>query len=145
MSAMKVYDSNEVALIIGAINVDSGRAKGPFVRIEPMGKAFESDVGADGEVVRWRTRDDRCKVTIILMASSSTNQAFSALLAGDKLAPNGAGIVPFSLKDGNSSTMMIKGKDFWLDGDPKSERGQEPGTVEWEGTLAEAFHNIAGY
>jgi hypothetical protein len=142
---MKVYDSSEVSVILGAINVDSGRAKGPFVRVEAESDDYGDDVGADGETVRWAIHDDRATVTLILMASSASNQALSALRLADKIAPNGAGIVPFLLKDNNSSTMLIEAEAGWIARVPNTERGQEPGQVEWKIRLANAKHNIAGY
>jgi len=142
---MKPYDSNQVSLIIGPINVDSGRAKGPFVRVENVSDDFGDDVGADGEVVRFKTNDDRATVTVILMQSSATNQAFSALRNADKLAPNGAGVVPFMLKDNNSDTMLLEGKDCWIKKAPNVERGAEPGTVEWTFMVASVVRNEAGY
>jgi len=140
---MKNYDASEVSLIVGAIEIDSGRAKGPFVRVEMESDDFDDDVGADGEVVRWKTHDRRATVTVTLMASSASNQALSALSNLDRLTPNGAGVVPFLLEDRNGDT-VLESLECWVKKQPPVEYGAEPGTREWVLRLSNVQGLIAG-
>jgi len=140
---MKVYDSSKVSVTLGPISVSSGRAKGPFVKISNEADDYSDDAGADGEVVRWANKDDRATVTLILMASSESNQALSALRIADKIAPNGAGIVPIMIKDGNGDSLFTA-KDCWIAKAPDAEYGQEPGTREWKLRCANLIRNDAG-
>lgn len=140
---MKEYDSNQINIVIGAISIESGRAMGPFLRIENESEYFGDDIGADGEVVRFAKHDYRATATIIIMASSESNQALSALATADIVAPNGAGIVPFLVTDGNGDT-VYEAKDCWVQKPPPVEYGQEPGTREWTIRLAHLIRNDAG-
>lgn len=140
---MKAYDSSEVTVTVGPIEVNSGREKGTFVRIENESDDYGDEVGADEEVVRWKTNDQRATITLILMASSSSNQAFSALRTADFLAPNGAGIVPLYIKDNNGASIYAA-KDCWIQKPPTVEYGQEPGTREWVFRVAKLKRNDAG-
>ena len=140
---MKTYDSSQVNVNIGPISISSGRAKGPFVRIANEANDFEDECGADGETVRWAMRDDRATITLILMNSSESNQALSALRTADKLAANGAGIVPLFIQDGNGDT-IYEAKDCWIQKAPDAEFGQEPGTREWTLRCAGLVRNDSG-
>lgn len=105
MPDTKGYDANEVTIQIGTILVDSGYADGEFLRIEQEEDDFTDEVGTDGEVTRSKTNDRRATITVLVMQTSSSMQALSALSFLDKNTPNGAGIVPIMIRDRNGASI----------------------------------------
>ncbi len=137
-----VYDSDRVTVEIGPIIVD-GFARGEQVRVERDADAFTRYVGNQGHVC-WSKTGNKClNITLMLMQGSAANDAMSVLLAGDELAPNGAGIVPCFVRD--RSGRSIHGSAFarivrW----PAASYGDESGTREWLIQTADAEHFVGG-
>lgn len=138
------YDCRNVNIIIGGINIESGRAEGAFLRIENDADDYGDVRGAAGEVTRYAINDDRANVTVIIMQASESNAALSALRVADKLTKNGAGIVPFLVTDMNG-TSIYEGEAAWIKKPPDVEFANEPGTREWPIRVAELKRVEAGY
>jgi hypothetical protein len=126
----KVYDSNEVVVVVGPNIINSGRNDGEFVKITKTTAAFSTKVGCDGDVTRSRLNDERAKVEITVMATSSANDIFSALHALDKATPNGDGVVPLMVKDNNGRSLMVA-EHCWIENDPEVAFDREAGTRTW--------------
>lgn len=126
----KVYDADQVSVVIAGIPIASGYADGEFVRIEQVTEDFTEKVGTDGEVTRSKTNDHRATVTIRLMQTSDGNAALSALNNADKLAPNGAGIGPFLVKD-RQGTSLFAGDKCWVKKPPNVSFDREATEREW--------------
>lgn len=139
----KVYDANEVSVIFGAIQLESGFADGEFVRIERETDAFSDVVGTLGEVTRSKTNDSRATITILLMQTSSGNQALSAQHNLDKLASNGAGIVPVMIRDRNGAAIH-EGQNAWIAKAPDVSYDRAAGPREWRIRVANLESNDAG-
>ena len=92
----KVYDADQVKLTVAGFAIESGFADGEFLRVEQEADDFTDVAGTDGEVTRSKTNDRRATITVLLMQTSSGNQALSALSNVDREAPNGAGFVSFT-------------------------------------------------
>jgi hypothetical protein len=124
------YDADQIAIDLGGIKIDSGYADGSFVKIEKDAKWFEYVVGTDGSVTRSKTKNKVAKITIYLMQSSYLNDQLSALLITDFSAANGAGIVPFMLKDQNGTTLAA-GAHAWIEAPPDQEYDRGAKSREW--------------
>lgn len=126
----KVYDSNEVSVILGGISIDSGRADGDFVKITPTSSTYTSKAGVDGEVTRSKTNDDRAKLEILVLQTSSSNGLLWALHAADKLSKGGVGVVPVLVKDNNGTT-VLGAEHAWIEKYPDISYGGETGVLSW--------------
>jgi len=128
--ALKVYDANEILMIIAGIPVTSGYDDGEFCRIEQETEDFTDKVGTDGEVTRSRTNDKRATCSVILMQSSLGNALLSALNNIDRLAGNGAGVGPFLVQD-LQGTALYAAAECWISKPPDVSFDREPTAREW--------------
>ena len=124
---MRKYNPAEVSIIISGIPI-SGYADGTFITVERDEDSFTKQVGTDGEVTRSKSNNKTGTATLILMQTSASNLALSALLAVDELTGNGVG--PFLMKD-NSGNSIYAGQNCWLRKYPSSEFGREATGREW--------------
>jgi hypothetical protein len=113
MGALKIYDANEVSVVICNIPIESGFADGEFVTIEQESNDFEDVVGTDGEVTRSKTNDQRATITVKLMQSSDANAALSALNNLDKATGNGAGVGVLLIRD-KQGTSLYQASKCWI-------------------------------
>jgi len=142
---MKVYDSNEVSLIVAALPLESGRGEegGTFVALEYLTDAFVDVVSLDGEATRSKTNDNRATVTVTLMSTSSSNALLSALHNADKLANNGAGVGPLLIQDRQGNTVYAAAES-WVVKSPKQEFGQKAVPLEWQIRCANLISFVGG-
>ena len=134
----KVYDSNAVDCIAVTVPITEGKADN-FVTVSPTGPAFETAIGADGQVTRFATHEERVKIKIRLKRSSVHNSQLAAIHAADRASAGGAGLGGFLLKDNTGATIIATDK-AWIESLPEWEMGKGVGDVEWplEGVLAPA-------
>lgn len=133
---LKIYDANEITIIIAGIPIDSGFADGEFLRIEQDSDDFSDVVGTDGEVTRTKTNDRRATITLILSQSSSSNAVLSALNLLDKKVGNGAGVGPFLVRD-KQGTSLYSASKSWVAKPPNAGFGREASTREWKIRVAD--------
>jgi hypothetical protein len=126
---LTVYDFDRVSCIMGPVILD-GYADGDAITVEPDAPFFTKYVGADGKVTRAKTLNRCTKVTFRLAQSSAVNDQLSALLNGDLLAANGAGVVPFALIDRSGRT-VIAAEHCWVSEAPSVSFTNDVGTREW--------------
>ena len=138
----KQRDAKQVTIVLAGIPFE-GTAKGDFITIEPAGDDWGDDQGADGEIVRWATNETRATATVILLASSATNDRLSDLRARDLKSPNGAGVGAFECRDG-SGRSVGKSPQAWIMALPKKSEGIEIGMIEWKIRLANYVGFIGG-
>lgn len=100
-----MYDPKSTTLIVAGVVV-SGYADGSFIKVKRNKETFTQKVGAHGDVVDVRSTDKTGTITATILANSNTNDAFSALLAADELAPYGSMAVPLMIKDANGTTLI---------------------------------------
>lgn len=126
----KVYSLDQHTFIWGTIPVESGKGPDEFCTWEQITPDATSEVGGDGEVTVNVQNDNRHKVTLTLMKSSTTNDRLSAArLLGKKAGT--VTIAPLTIKDLNGTTVFIA-PEAWITGPPKQSRGKEAGTLVWE-------------
>lgn len=127
---MKVYNPDQVQVVIANIPVTEGLADGEFLRIEYDEDAFTLQVGTDGDATRSRSNNRAATITLTLMQSSPVNDALSALHNLDLNSPGGAGIGAFLCKDGSGRSMFAAEK-CWIQKMPAAVYGREAGPREW--------------
>lgn len=127
----KIYDANQVSVIICDLPIDSGFADGEFVRVEQDSDTFGDVIGTDGETTRFNTNDHRATITVILMQSSSGNALLSAISALDQAKPGGAGVGTLWIRDKQGTSLYTSAK-CWVAKPPDVAFGREPGPREWK-------------
>lgn len=113
----KVYDADQISIVLGGIPISGGYADGEFLTIEQEENDFNIVVGTDGEVTRSKSLTRQAKITINLMQSASSNALLSALNQLDISTANGGGIVPFICKD-RQGTSLYFGPQAWIEKPP---------------------------
>lgn len=142
-TTMKVYDADQITILIGAILVDSGFADGEFCRVEQDEDDFKKVVGTDGSVTRSKTNNRTARITIILNQTSESNQAFTALRTLDISTPNGAGIVPVLIKDRQGNT-VFEAEHGWIAKAPDVSFDRVSTNREWVFDTGRLDRNDAG-
>ena len=128
---LKVYNADEVDIVVGAVLVNSGFADGEFLRVEQESDDTEDVVGTDGEVSVSRTNDQRATITILVMQTSDSNDGLSAYATAAKTAPGMTGaIVPVLIKDQNGRTLM-EGANAWVQRSPDRSFDRTAQANEW--------------
>lgn len=112
MAEMGIYDADSVVLSLNGADI-VGFAE-DFITVEFQSDAFTTIVGATGDVVRSKTSDYRARVTVTLLQTSPSNDILSALHNADRNAPNGAGVVSFSLRHIDSGRSIFTGAQAWV-------------------------------
>jgi hypothetical protein len=91
----------------------SGYASGSFVKVTVQDDVFILVRGADGTFTRSKKKGRATLVEVRLMQSSDSNAVLTALHEADYLAANGAGIVPFLLRD-RGGRSLVSAADAWI-------------------------------
>ena len=126
---VKLYDPASVIVAFGP-NELSGFAEGTMVRVERDEDTFTKKVGVDGECTRTRNMNRCGSVSVMLMATSSSNLVLSALHNADELASNGVSVLPLIIKD-NAGYSLHVAKEAWIRKPPASEHAKEAPEREW--------------
>ena len=128
--SLKVYNADQVQVVVCGVPVTKGWGDGAFLRIEQNEDSYTEVVGTDGEVTRSRTNNRTHTITLTLMQSSDVNALLSAVHTLDINSPGGAGIGPLIVKDGSGTSLYIAEK-CWVKKPPVVEFGREAGPREW--------------
>lgn len=129
MSAMKTYAATEIALYVGGISIDSGRADGDFLQIAQGEDRWKVKVGADGELVRSLIMNTYAVLTVTLLQTSIGNRILSGIHIID-VSTKGGGAVPVAAKD-NLGLDIFASIAGWIVKMPDSTYGMEAGTTQW--------------
>ena len=128
MATFKNYDPDRVVLALFGIPI-TGYADGTFINVERDTETFTKSIGAQGDVVRVRSRDKSGTITVTLMSSSPANDLLSARMILDE--ETGLGYGPALVKELNGTT-LVKAGNAWIEKPPSVEYGKEDGTREWK-------------
>jgi hypothetical protein len=126
----KEYDPTEVDVLFGLAQL-SGFAENTMVKVAFENKRFELVQGVDGQTSRSKNKKRSALVTVSLMQTSASNSYLSAAMALDDLAPAGAGVVPFLIRDKNG-TSLFASDEAWIEKEPDIEYAEKPGPREWQ-------------
>ena len=124
---MKQYDPKKIVATFRGILIQ-GYADGTFVTAERKEDAFDTSVGAGGDVTRVRNNDRTGLVTLTLQSESLTNDLLSANLLIDE--ESGLGIGALMVKDLNGTT-LISAESAWIKKFPVGEYADDGGSREW--------------
>jgi len=125
-SQNKTYDPKKVVIIVGGVPL-SGYGD-TFVVVARASDAYESVVGADGEVTRTRIQDKRGTITVTLKQTSKSNDILAAFAAADEL--DNDGVVPVAVKDLLGTSLHFSA-EAWVKKVPDSEYAKAAGEKEW--------------
>ena len=125
--ATKTYDPKQVSVIIGSQPM-RGFAEGDFVSVERNEDSWTLLVGADGESTRSKNANRSGKVTITLLASSSSNDYLTQLALADDAS--GRGVFSIMIKD-NFGTSIYTAATAWIVKQPARSFAKEAGSQEW--------------
>jgi hypothetical protein len=103
-------------------------AEGAFIRVSYNADAYTLSVGSDGQAARTLNADKSATFEITLMASSPTNDLYSAQATADRLA--GTGVHKGMVKDA-SGTARASAENLWIKKAADMERAKELGTATW--------------
>jgi len=128
---MRTYYADEVTVAIGAILIEDGWADGEFLTIEMNEDAFNFVHSTDGMVTRGRNNNQSAVATVKLLQSSPSNAALAALYNLDLITANGAGIVPFLVKDGSGDS-IYEAEECCIQRPPNVSFDRSPTSREWQ-------------
>lgn len=120
---LAVYAADEVSVAIGTVVLSDGLPKGTFIKITTP-EHFGNVQGTDGHVARYRMKNRVYRAEVTLLQTSSHHAELQALLILDTEANNGAGVVPFFLKD-NNGTALYASESAWIVKPADTEFGEE--------------------
>ena len=123
------YEAKGLLINLGPIIID-GFADGELISISRTKPTFEIVEGSDGKVTRFKNHSVSGTILVSLMQTSATNDLFSALLQVDRNARNGAGILPFRLRDSNCRSLYAA-TEAWIATDPEVSFDRGPTTRQW--------------
>lgn len=130
MPAFKNWDPGRFVVVVNGVQIQ-GYADGTFIKASRNVPSFSTKTGADGLVVRTKSRNRTGKLVITLMQSSPSNDYLAGLVAVDE-ATDGASpsVGPSLVKDLNGTTFGTMGNS-WVMQPADLERGSDSGNVEW--------------
>ena len=108
----KVYDADQVSIVMMGVPLSSGYADGVFLEIEQEEDDFSHKVGTDGETTRSKTNNHNADIKIHLMQTSDGNALLSAVNNVDKAAPNGAGVGPMLIRDRQGTSLYTAAHSY---------------------------------
>lgn len=122
-NTFKIYTARDVTIAVGPVVINDGRPEGTFIKITTPEK-FGVVQGIDGDVARYYMQNRVYRAELTLLQTSSHHAELNALFILDDESGNGAGVVPFFMKDENG-TSLIASEFAWCVKAPDAEFGQE--------------------
>lgn len=139
MPYAKNYDPNQLKVIFNGAQI-SGFAD-DMVSVSRMTDGFSEDVGAQGDVVRVRSRDRRGTIEITLQQASPSNDVLSTFAATDESAGTAYGAVMVSDLNGTS---LYRGATAWIKKVADSDWATAHKTRKWTITVAQLELIVGG-
>ena len=127
MADFKNYDPGQIVISFGSVRL-TGFMDGTFVVAERTEDAFETHVGAGGDVTRVRNRDTSGTVTVTLKAESPANALLSAIARLDEKF--GTGVNPIRVENLNG-THIAEAANAWIQKRPNAEWADTASGREW--------------
>ena len=125
--AVKSLDPKKVNMIFGMAQI-GGFADGTYVEIDSETDLWTTVTGADGEVVRMKSQNNKGRITITLLQTSLSNAIFQANVILDQAS--GAGIVPVSVTESGTLNACF-GAEAWIAKDPDPSYSKDVETRTW--------------
>jgi len=126
----KVYNADQVSLIVAGALIEAGFADGEFLRVEQDSDDWLDVVGTDGEVAVSRSNDRRATITVILLQTSDGNDVLSALSNLSRASNGLAGAGPLFIRDRNGRT-VYRASSCWVSKPPDASFDRTATAREW--------------
>jgi len=128
MPDFKNYSFSNVNVIFGILELE-GFAEGDDVVTVIMDNNLYSDMaGAKGDVLRSKTNDNRCTITVNLLQTSQSNVDLSTVYNADREL--GTGVYPMVIEDKETKETYVI-NNAWIQKFPDVTRGQNPNAMSW--------------
>lgn len=101
---LRTFDFKQIQLTFGSSLIQGFAEGDDVITLEPQADAYNSLAGADGEVTRSKTNDNRWLLRVRLLQTSPSNDDLMGAAAADRLS-NG-GVRPLLLKDLSGNTLV---------------------------------------
>lgn len=137
---LKTFVPADVVVNFHGIDL-SGFADGTFVESRMDSDAFSDVCGADGEVARSASADERGEITVTLLQTSQSNDLLTAEHAKDTATKKNTG--PVFVKDLNGTT-KIQGSEAWIKKVADVTLGKEIEARQWTFRVAKMRQNVGG-
>lgn len=125
---VKNYNFKEVDAIFGT-NILTGFAEGDdSITVEPNEALFTYEPANDGSGTRSKTNNYGAKITLKFQQTSPSNAIMQAIANSDRVS--GAGILPFTLKDGSGASLHFA-ETAWIEEQPSASYGKASGSRDW--------------
>jgi hypothetical protein len=135
------YDPGLVITTIAAYPVVGGYAPGTYIKVSRRTESFRDDAGAQGDVVRTRSRDKRGDIELTLLRTAAANDYLTGLLLADENV--GGSIVPITISDLNGTTRAF-GAECWITKPPDMEEATDAIHRLWHFAVANLETFIGG-
>lgn len=129
-SRFGIYDPQEVIVSVGGADIE-GYFTGAFVQITYDNDAFNSVVGASGDVTRSKTDSLMATITLTLMQTSPSNDLLSTILNADLKGRNGAGVFALVIRDSASGRTVYTAANAWISKGPDASFDQQDSGRAW--------------
>jgi len=137
---MQTYKAALVKVYLGRFNI-SGFGEDTFIEVEYNSDAFETNVGAQGDVSRSQNADDTIKVVLTLKGESLSNDVLSGIAAVDRLLATE--VYPLLIKDGSGTTLVSAG-ECWIKKPASIGFGKKREHCKWELVGAHTYVKVGG-
>jgi hypothetical protein len=137
---MKTFSPADVVVNFHGFEL-SGYADGTFVSAKMDNDAFSDVAGADGEVARAASADERGEIVVTVLQTSASNDMLAAEHAKDTLGKTNTG--PVFVKDLYGTT-KIQGAEAWIKKVADVTLGKDLEAREWTIRVAHMRMNVGG-
>lgn len=142
MAEVATYDPKSVVASLGGVPI-VGFANDTFISIEKQEPGFTLVTGADGQVMRTKSRNNQYVVTITLLQSSPSNAYLSAVYLSDQLGTNGAGLAALAIADLQGASKFLE-PFATIEMPATQEFGSEGGSREWRFLCPDPTNIVGG-
>ncbi len=129
--AFAVYNSNQVAVLVAGIPIDSGRGDDEFVAISQPEDEVNFKGGVDGGGTISVNNVRYAEVTLTLMRTSKGNAIISGIHKAAKATGSKVAVVPLAVTDLGSNGDLFAGAECWIKKFPDESYAKETNTVQW--------------
>lgn len=142
---MKVYNADQVKIIVGGIPVDSGMGSDEVCRIEKDEDDIVTTASADGESAISVNNNTWHTVTLTCKKTSAMNAVLSGMHKAGRLLPQGVFVLPIVVVDSGSNGDLFASHKAVMLRMPNESYSREIQEIEWAFKVAEPERFIGGH
>ena len=141
MSDLHTYNPDRIVVVFGGADIH-GFSDGTFVEIQQLSDGISSKSGADGEIARAISQDNRHQVTITLLQTSGSNDVLSGYYEADRLTCGGT-LLPILIQDLCGRT-LFSAAEAWVVKKPNTVYSNEVSDRQWVIQTGKPLYFIGG-